>query len=256
MQHDLIGDDTLHRHERNHEGRDFVVGDIHGHLQQLEALLAWVNFDRTRDRLFAVGDLIDRGPDSAAALQLVDAPWFFAVRGNHEQMMLDAHAAGAFASAEALWLSNGGAWSRQLDVGELAAHCQRAARLPLAMTVTIEGGARLGLVHADIGVADWADFVGRLDETAIKDTALWSRHTLGRLSAGQDASLAHVTGIDVIFHGHTPLAAPLAVANRRWLDTGVFTPDGALTLAELLPDGRLWSIDRSGRVCETAWTAG
>ncbi len=82
------------------------------------------------------------------------------------------------------------------------------------------------------------------------------RQALGRPGARRNASLARVTGIDVIFHGHTPLAAPLAVANRRWLDTGVFMADGALTLAELLPDGRLWSIDRSGQVCETAWTAG
>ncbi|ROO29808.1 metallophosphoesterase [Salinisphaera japonica] len=255
----MTDDDTVQHHGCNHDGRDFIVGDIHGYLRQLEGLLAHVGFDRSRDRLFSVGDLIDRGPDSAAALQLVDAPWCFAVRGNHEQMMLDAHAANAPANAEALWLSNGGAWSRQLDTQALTAHRQRAASLPLAMTITIETGARVGLVHADIGMADWADFVTRLGEAPIKDTALWSRHTLsalGRPGARRNTSLARVTGIDVIFHGHTPLAAPLAVANRRWLDTGVFTADGALTLAELLPDGRLWSIDRSGQVRETAWTAG
>jgi len=249
----------VHHHERNRDGRDFVVGDIHGHLQRLEGLLVHVDFDRTRDRLFAVGDLIDRGPDSAAALELVDAPWFFAVRGNHEQMMLDARADDAPAGAEALWLSNGGAWSRHQGTRELAVHCQRAASLPLAMTITIESGVCIGLVHADIEGPDWAAFVEHLDETSIQHSALWSRRTLsslGRPGARRNASRARVTGIDVVFHGHTPLASPRAVANRRWLDTGVFMADGALTLAELLPEGRLWSSHQSDRIIETAWTAG
>ena len=174
----MTDDDTVQHHGCNRDGRDFIVGDIHGYLRQLEGLLAHVGFDGSQDRLFSVGDLIDRGPDSAAALQLVDAPWCFAVRGNHEQMMLDARAANAAANAEALWLSNGGAWSCQLDTQALTAHRQRAASLPLAMTITIETGARVGLVHADIGMAGWADFVTRLGEAPIKDTALWSRHTL------------------------------------------------------------------------------
>ena len=37
----------VHHHERNRDGRDFVVGDIHGHLQRLEGLLVHVDFDRT-----------------------------------------------------------------------------------------------------------------------------------------------------------------------------------------------------------------
>jgi serine/threonine protein phosphatase 1 len=69
----------------NTRGRDFVVGDIHGWLEPLQAELDAVCFDPAVDRLFSVGDLIDRGPDSEQCLLLTREPWFFAVRGNHEQ---------------------------------------------------------------------------------------------------------------------------------------------------------------------------
>lgn len=46
----------------NHAGRDFVVVDLHGCLDQLEALLKAIGFDPARDRLFSVGNLVDRGP--------------------------------------------------------------------------------------------------------------------------------------------------------------------------------------------------
>ena len=53
----------------NHRGRDFVVGDIHGRFDRLQSALRHVNFDGRFDRLFALGDLIDRGPRSYEALQ-------------------------------------------------------------------------------------------------------------------------------------------------------------------------------------------
>ena len=68
-------------------GRDFVVGDVHGEFDTLEALLAQIEFDRTRDRLFALGDLIDRGPRSLdASAWLEDGRIALSVRGNHEEL--------------------------------------------------------------------------------------------------------------------------------------------------------------------------
>jgi len=49
----------------NQQGQDFFVGDIHGYFNLLERKLEAVNFDPQTDRLFAIGDLVDRGPDSA-----------------------------------------------------------------------------------------------------------------------------------------------------------------------------------------------
>lgn len=76
--------------KQNLVGRDFVIGDLHGCTLALEELLNHVRFDKSKDRLFSVGDLVDRGPDSIGALALLNERWFFAVLGNHEHMLRDA----------------------------------------------------------------------------------------------------------------------------------------------------------------------
>lgn len=78
----------LVHHPANLHGRDFVVGDIHGMATALRQALDRVGFDPTVDRLFCVGDLVDRGPEPLACLELLREPWFFATLGNHERMLL------------------------------------------------------------------------------------------------------------------------------------------------------------------------
>ena len=73
----------------NVEGRDFVVGDLHGCFDELAKLMTYVKFDPQRDRLFSTGDLIDRGPRSEECLALLNKKWFFPVLGNHEDLMLN-----------------------------------------------------------------------------------------------------------------------------------------------------------------------
>lgn len=68
----------------NTHGTDFVVGDLHGHRKQLFDELERIGFKRSQDRLFCTGDVIDRGPDSFGTLKLILEPWFYLVRGNHE----------------------------------------------------------------------------------------------------------------------------------------------------------------------------
>ncbi|MDA8152270.1 MAG: metallophosphoesterase [Acidithiobacillus sp.] len=75
-------------HPANLQGRDFIVGDLHGHPDVLRRLMDHVAFDYDTDRLFSVGDLVDRGPNSAGALDLLEAPWFYPVLGNHDAMLL------------------------------------------------------------------------------------------------------------------------------------------------------------------------
>ncbi|WP_414039414.1 metallophosphoesterase [Acidithiobacillus sp. M4-SHS-6] len=72
----------------NASGRDFVVGDLHGSLPLLHEKLETVSFDIHRDRLFSVGDLIDRGENSPGCLSLLREPWFHAVLGNHDAMLM------------------------------------------------------------------------------------------------------------------------------------------------------------------------
>jgi len=69
-------------------GNDYIVGDIHGNRECLDEVLKIIT---PNDRLFIVGDLIDRGEDNLGVLaRLREHPGnIFAVRGNHEQMVLD-----------------------------------------------------------------------------------------------------------------------------------------------------------------------
>ena len=64
--------------------RTIVVGDIHGCYDELEDLLAEVNFGPD-DRLVSVGDLITKGPKNREVLdRFMDDPQFSAVIGNHD----------------------------------------------------------------------------------------------------------------------------------------------------------------------------
>ncbi|KAM0426008.1 hypothetical protein ACHAPT_008637 [Fusarium lateritium] len=74
--------------------RLIIVGDVHGHLPELKNLLEKVNFDRSNgDHLIFVGDLVNKGPDSAGVVQLAMDLGASAVRGNNEDRVLAAHAA-------------------------------------------------------------------------------------------------------------------------------------------------------------------
>ena len=60
-------------------GRDWVVGDVHGCFHTLRQALIDTGFEHGRDRLFSVGDLINRGPNSIEALEWLDDERFEAV---------------------------------------------------------------------------------------------------------------------------------------------------------------------------------
>lgn len=62
----------------------WVVGDIHGCYRSFEALLEQLNL-QSSDRVVCVGDLINRGPDSAAVLdRFMTDPQLSTVLGNHD----------------------------------------------------------------------------------------------------------------------------------------------------------------------------
>jgi hypothetical protein len=67
--------------------KTYIVGDIHGCVATLNALLDLINFSYGEDKLFCTGDLIDRGNFSTDALQLFQGPWK-SVRGNHDDKFL------------------------------------------------------------------------------------------------------------------------------------------------------------------------
>lgn len=68
--------------------RTIVVGDIHGCLEEFDELLRVVEYERGRDRLVLLGDLVDRGPDSAGVVRRAIEVGAESVLGNHEEWHL------------------------------------------------------------------------------------------------------------------------------------------------------------------------
>lgn len=208
------------RFERNMLGRDFVVGDIHGCFDQLSAALRARHFDPRRDRCFAVGDLVDRGPYSDYVLEWLKQPWFHSCLGNHEDMLLNCakeHDEGRRVS----WLAaNGGEWWLDIDASRQQACLEAFERLPLAMEVYTAYGC-VGIVHADVPYGmSWLRFAQLLSggDARCRQEALWGR----RRAKGQVK--APVQGVDRVVCGHTIRAdgKVWSVGNVWFIDTGAF----------------------------------
>lgn len=224
-------------------GRDWAVGDIHGCFSRLQADLDLLGFNPDQDRLFSVGDLVDRGPESDQVLEWLDKPWFFAVTGNHELMTWRRALANPLS-----WVQHekhGGQWLDELSPASQQELGQRLAELPIALEVQTPNGA-VGLIHADLPSDDWLD-VYSLE---------WCEERLGQVATPEGRSIwvserlrymyeAEVANLHALVHGHSLTEQPVRLGNVFFIETGGWQAGGYFSFLDLnslrLTKGRVCS---------------
>lgn len=223
----------------------YAVGDIHGRIDKLDALLRVLPL-ASGDRLVFLGDYVDRGPASKEVLdRLIDVadayPCVFLL-GNHESMFLDflGWSGPAYFGAD-VFLPNGGdatlasyGWlePRMPSPGELALPAKHEAFFRSLQLHHAEGAyvfvhAGLGRTLARAGDVAWALRHARVEEL------LWDRAS---------SDWEHDLGATVIY-GHTPRPDFQVRWNLPYsigIDTGAVY-GGPLT-AIRLPDETLFQV--------------
>lgn len=217
--------------------RVYAIGDVHGLNGRLGELHAQIQADLlqrpiARPTLLHVGDYIDRGPDSAGVVRRLAAgplmPGLATInlRGNHEQMMLDALTGDPAAVAD--WRHNNAAdtlkswgikgrtrpseWEAALPAGDVA--FLRGLRLSWRLDnyLFVHAGVRPGLPLA----------------AQLAEDLLWIRADFLQWTQPMLPDLPETA----IVHGHTPEPGPSVTRNRIGIDTGAVR-GGPLTCAVL-----------------------
>ena len=183
-----------------------AIGDVHGEAGRLAELHAAV-FDYHRSfhaddalTLVHLGDYVDRGPDSFEVIEMLmalearDDLTAICLKGNHEQMMLDALASPA-ADGQVSWRLNGGeatigSYNRHDLYDVPAAHIAWLKGLPVHH---VREDRRLVFVHAGIAPGRWPELDDQIGiwtrSPRFFDTALWDNPALNGWT---------------VIHGHTP----------------------------------------------------
>lgn len=130
--------------QENTEGRDFVVGDMHGCYNELQKLMNYIKFDPAKDRMFSTGDLIDRGPQSLACLGLLEKPWFYPGLGNHEDIFLSRYKMFDEGKTQ-------GFTQEEIDfIREAQRYVPHILKMPLVYEINHKKWGKVYIVHAEI----------------------------------------------------------------------------------------------------------
>jgi len=209
--------------------RTLAIGDVHGCSAALAAVLAAVD-PQPDDLVIPVGDYVDRGPDSAGVIatliELAGRCHLMPIRGNHDQLMLDAR---RDADHLGLWLSLGGD-ATLASYGSSLAHVPADHWAFLARTCvdSVQTATHL-FVHGGV--------VPELPvERQPPDVLQWQKFPPDR---------PHVGG-KVVVCGHTrqPSGVPASVGHAICLDTGA-ERGGWLTVLDVAT-GRYWQANQEG----------
>lgn len=241
--------------EVNEVGRDFVCGDLHGAFERVEQFLEHVKFDVNRDRLISVGDLVDRGPENELCLRLLEEPWFYAVQGNHEQLMSQFYdpSLGPYGQ---WWAPNGGFWGvrygnrndpdyfsdQGMQIRDLA---KKTTELPLLITVPMKDGRKFHVIHAELSAVNELSDADLENEETFKEAAFqqtmdgdfitWGRfifYSLYRQQLTEGTKAKYLRTADMhrfgkhfgpnlshIYSGHTIMQRPVRFKGQTNLDT-------------------------------------
>jgi serine/threonine protein phosphatase 1 len=242
---------TKHLHlPANTAGKDYIVGDLHGCYDDLMFMLDHIGFNKITDRLFSVGDLVDRGPKSLECANLIYEDWVYVTRANHEQMMIDFLSNGTFTSnvnygEGSSWIPNGGAWMKGEDHNDLIALARDLDMLPFVISVG-EGSNRFNVVHAElkhfaktnrhVGVL----YIGNLGAPRIPVTdemldnwvftpteeydMVWGREIISNgypdYPPPADKLWHDPDKMSITYVGHTPVRQTMFVQNQMYIDNG------------------------------------
>ncbi|KAG2189430.1 hypothetical protein INT44_004572 [Umbelopsis vinacea] len=70
------------------KARVFVIGDIHGCVDEFNQLLTAINYNATNDQIILAGDLTATGPDSIGVIRRAQQIGALCVRGNHDDKVI------------------------------------------------------------------------------------------------------------------------------------------------------------------------
>jgi serine/threonine protein phosphatase 1 len=218
--------------------RLLAIGDIHGCLKAFDNLLALVA-PRPEDQLIVLGDYVDRGPNSAGVLdrliQLQASGRLIALRGNHEEMMLQAR----FGLERAMWLACGGR-ATLASYGIDSYNAGYYDQIPEEHWDFLDSACRdyyetehHFFVHANV-----------FPEVPLDDQPTYMLFWEQLLPCHREP---HCSG-KIMVCGHTRQLSglPLNLGHAVCIDTGVYDPQGWLTCLDVV-SGHYWQADQVGR---------
>lgn len=227
--------------------RAYVIGDVHGRLDLLEALLARVEGDvnarpKRKTSIVFLGDLIDRGPASAGVLELLRTfqPEFaktIFLMGNHEEVLL--RIAAGESSLIPSWLRFGG----KETLASYGVDPSSLANLPEAKAVAKVNEAipkgHLNFLSTFADTVSFGDYL--FVHAGIRPGVELAAQSKTDLRWIRDPFLQDRSERDfVVVHGHTIRQEIEVTPNRIGIDTGAFYT-GVLT-ALAIEKGDRWLL--------------
>ena len=227
--------------------RLYAIGDVHGRLDLLDALLAMIEEDNRQrtdaePQLVFLGDLIDRGPDSAGvvarAMEIAnDVPGTRFLMGNHEEVFLKA----LDGDDRALrFLCRFGGRETILSYGlDDAAYDQLDfdALMPVLIDLVPEQHRAFLAGFEDVVIAGDYAFV----HAGIRPGVMLADQSPGDLRWIREPFLDHSGPLEkIIVHGHTITPEVEMRSNRIGIDTGAYA-SGRLTALGLQGSER-WTL--------------